>query len=66
MATRSKAKVGTEFAFIDTSKLMGHMFEIYVPDETLSGLYDVVNKRQWAGMEEIFFVTYSGPGNNST
>jgi hypothetical protein len=42
LATRAKAKVGTEFAFIDTRKLMGHMLEIYVPDETLSGFYDLV------------------------
>jgi hypothetical protein len=44
LATRAKAKVGTEFAFIDTSKLLGHMLEIYVPDETLSGFYDLVKE----------------------
>jgi hypothetical protein len=42
VATRAKAKVGTEFAFIDTRKVLGHMVEIYTPNETLSGFYDAV------------------------
>ena len=51
LATRAKARVGTEFAFIDTSKLLGHMLEIYVPDETLSGFYDLVKEASvdWDG-----------------
>jgi len=39
LAARANAKLGTEFAFIDTRKLLGHMLEIYVDDETLTGFY---------------------------
>ena len=44
VAARAKAKIGTEFAFIDTSKTLGHMIEIYVADETLSGFYSFVKQ----------------------
>lgn len=53
VATRAKAKIGTEFAFIDTRKLLGHMIEIYVPDESLSGFYDFVKEASvgWDGSD---------------
>jgi len=51
LATRAKAKVGTEFAFLDTNKILGHMLEIYVPDETLLGFYGLVKDAslKWDG-----------------
>jgi hypothetical protein len=52
LATRAKAKLGTEFAFIDTSKSLGHMLEIYSPNETLSGFYNLVKEAalSWDGV----------------
>ena len=53
LATRAKAKLGTEFAFIDTSKSLGHMLEIYSPNEMLSGFYDLVKEASlgWDGID---------------
>ena len=53
VAARAKAKVGTEFAFIDTSKLLGHMVEIYVRNEALAGFYSLVEEVSvgWDGCE---------------
>ena len=54
-AARAKAKIGTEFAFIDTREALGHMIEIYVPDENLSGFYELVKKasREWNGGDPV-------------
>mgnify|MGYP000432675847 CR=1 FL=1 len=51
LASRAKAKLGTEFAFIDTRKLLGHMLEIYVADETLTGFYELIKQASidWHG-----------------
>ncbi len=51
VATRAKAKLGTEFSFIDTTSLLGHMVEIYVPDENMMGFYDLVKdaSTNWNG-----------------
>jgi catechol 2,3-dioxygenase-like lactoylglutathione lyase family enzyme len=53
LAARAKAKVGTEFAFIDTSKVLGHMIEVYVGDEMLTGFYSLVKEASvgWDGRE---------------
>ena len=55
VATRAKARLGTEFAFIDTTKLLGHMVEIYVANETLSGFYRLVREASvgWDGSNII-------------
>ena len=55
VAIRAKAKLGTEFAFIDTRKLLGHMVEIYVPDEALSGFYGFVKDASvgWDGNNSL-------------
>jgi len=55
VATRAKAKLGTEFAFIDTRSLLGHMLEIYTPDEALSGFYDFVKAASegWDGSDIV-------------
>ena len=44
LATRAKAALGTEFAFIDTRELLGHLLEIYVPTKALTGFYDFVRE----------------------
>ena len=51
VATLAKARLGTEFAFIDTRKLLGHMLEIYVPGESLSEFYTLVREASegWGG-----------------
>jgi Glyoxalase/Bleomycin resistance protein/Dioxygenase superfamily len=51
LATRAKAKLGTEFAFIDTRKLLGHMVEIYVENDAMSGFYNLVKEASvgWDG-----------------
>jgi glyoxalase/bleomycin resistance protein/dioxygenase superfamily protein len=52
-AAKAKAKVGTEFAFIDTSEILGHMMEIYVYDDALAGFYSLVKEASvgWDGDE---------------
>lgn len=54
-AARAMAKLGTEFAFIDTTPLMGHMIEVYVADETLLGFYDSVKtaSHNWMGDDAV-------------
>ena len=54
-AARAKAKIGTEFAFIDTREVLGHMIEIYVPDDSLSGFYELVKQasREWNGEDPV-------------
>ena len=53
LAMRARAKLGTEFAFIDTRALLGHMLEIYVPTEGLSGFYELVRgaSGDWDGKD---------------
>jgi hypothetical protein len=53
VAARARAKIGTEFAFIDTSGDQGHMIEIYVPDEGLAGFYGLVREASldWDGRD---------------
>jgi hypothetical protein len=55
LASRAMAQQGTEFAFIDTRSLLGHMLEIYVADEALSGFYHLVKETAegWDG-KDIF------------
>ena len=55
LAARAMTATGTEFAFIDTSALMGHMLEIYVADEGLRGFYDYVRNAAagWDGTDPI-------------
>ena len=54
-AARAMSKLGTEFAFIDTRALMGHMLEVYVADKTLAGFYDSVKtaSHHWTGDDVI-------------
>jgi hypothetical protein len=51
LAARARATLGTEFAFIDTSEALGHMIEIYVADDKLSGFYEFVKAaaEDWDG-----------------
>ncbi len=53
LAARAMAEQGTEFAFIDTRSLLGHMLEIYVASEALSGFYDLVrtSSEGWNGTD---------------
>ncbi|MEH6591663.1 MAG: VOC family protein [Halioglobus sp.] len=52
-AARAIAKMGTEFAFIDTSKTLGHMIEVYVNNEALAGFYNLVKEAStgWDGSD---------------
>jgi hypothetical protein len=54
-AARAMSKLGTEFAFIDTTALLGHMLEVYVADETLAGFYDFVRtaSQNWNGDDPV-------------
>ena len=53
LAAKAKAKIGTEFAFIDTSEPLGHMIEVYVRDDALAGFYRLVRDaaRDWDGRD---------------
>lgn len=53
LAARARAQVGTEFAFIDTRSQLGHMLEIYVADDALTGFYQLVREASinWDGKE---------------
>lgn len=53
LATRAKAALGTEFAFIDTRALLGHLLEIYVPTEALTDFYYLVREASiaWDGKD---------------
>jgi hypothetical protein len=55
LAARAMTKTGTEFAFIDTSPMMGHMLEIYVGNEGLHGFYDFIRKASvdWDGSDPV-------------
>ena len=61
LAARARARVGTEFAFIDTRRMLGHMLEIYVADDALSGFYRLVREAaiEWDG-EDVFASFPSG------
>ncbi len=53
LAARAMAQQGTEFAFIDTRDLLGHMLEVYVASEALTGFYELVrmSSERWNGAE---------------
>lgn len=55
LATQAKAKLGTEFSFLDTRKMLGHMIEIYVPDQNLTGFYSMVKdaSTDWLGEDVV-------------
>ncbi|HIG42509.1 MAG: VOC family protein [bacterium] len=52
LATRAVTKQGkVEFAFLDATKTMGHMLEIYVGHDALTGFYTMVKdaSQNWDG-----------------
>ncbi len=51
IAARAETVTGTEFAFVDTVREMGHMLEIYEKSEALTGFYARVREahEQWDG-----------------
>ena len=54
LATRAVTKQGkVEFAFLDATKTMGHMLEIYVGSDALTGFYSMVNDASlnWDGRQ---------------
>lgn len=55
LAARARATLGTEFAFIDATAQLGHMIELYVPDEGLTGFYDFVKTAamDWDGRDPV-------------
>ena len=42
LAARAMTRGGGEFAFVDTSKIQGHLLELYEPSERLVGFYEFV------------------------
>ena len=56
LAARAVTKNGgSAFAFIDTTRQMGHMLEIYEPSEALLGFYEFIRKaaNDWDGSEPV-------------
>ncbi len=51
LAARAETRTGTEFAFVDTTALLGHMVEIYERSDTLLGFYRFIRdaSRNWDG-----------------
>ena len=54
-ATRALAKLGAEFAFIDTTQLLGHMLEVYVATQNVRHFYDMVKDVSvgWDGADPV-------------
>lgn len=55
LAARAETLTGTEFAFIDATATLGHMIEIYVPNQGLRGFYDFVRDAAsgWDGSDPV-------------
>lgn len=55
VATIARTMTGTEFAFIDATKTLGHMIEVYEGTEGLRGFYEMVRKASigWDGHDII-------------
>ena len=55
LATRATTSGGVEFAFLDARKSLGHMIELYVPDERLTGFYRLVRESAlgWDGADPV-------------
>lgn len=55
IAAKAFTLTGTEFAFVDTVKQMGHMIEIYEKSEGLLGFYEMVREASvgWDGSDPI-------------
>lgn len=55
IAARAFTLTGTEFAFVDTVRQMGHMIEIYEKNEGLLGFYDMVRQASvnWDGSDPV-------------
>ena len=55
VAARAETLTGTEFAFIDTVKSLGHMIEIYERSESLLGFYAMVKAaaQGWQGEDPL-------------
>lgn len=55
LAQHCVTETGTAFAFIDGTRTLGHMIEIYKPNETLLGFYGMVARsaREWDGNKPL-------------
>ena len=55
LAQLSTTAMGTEFAFIDASRTLGHMIELYEGSDGLKGFYSMVADAavQWDGKDLI-------------
>ncbi len=55
LATRAATSGGVEFAFLDATAGLGHMIELYVPDETLLEFYSFVRQsaQGWDGRDPV-------------
>lgn len=55
LAQLSTTTFGTQFAFIDASKTLGHMIEVYEGDEGLRSFYAMVKEASadWNGSDII-------------
>ena len=55
IAARAETLTGTEFAFVDTVPVLGHMVEIYERSDALLGFYAFVREasRGWDGTDPV-------------
>ncbi len=55
LATRAATSGGVDFAFLDARSSLGHMIELYVPDERLTRFYGLVRDSAagWDGTEPV-------------
>ena len=56
LATRCETREGgVEFAFIDATKTLGHMIEIYEPSPPVAGFYQMVREAAdgWSGQDPV-------------
>ncbi len=55
LAARATTSSGVEFAFLDARRSLGHMIELYVPDEALTGFYRLVRAAAvgWDGTDPV-------------
>ena len=51
----SEVASGTRYAFVDATKTLGHMLELYEPSDQLTGFYELVRKASidWDGSNPI-------------
>lgn len=64
LAARALTAGGVDFAFLDATANLGHMIELYVPDQRLTGFYGLVRDAAagWDGSDPVRVLHPAGPG----